>query len=248
MGPRLDGRVLRRESERVEPEWAEHALAQHGLIANGQVTEGVVAHVALVRRPRRVGVHAQRVELLPRVVVVDLVRPRFFPVALPLLFDSFDVVRPSHPTRVGEEADDVLVNRTAILAIEAGRSAQTLLIGAGGNDNADLVLARVSTTRDGRGASGQRHHEYGHRQRVLAAADAGQRSESRPEEELGASHEGRGGAGRIRVVLEGERRGIGRDEPQPEQHQEEGRQDGSEPTPARDDRDKEEQTAGRTCR
>ena len=81
---RLDGGVLGRQAEGVEADGAEHALAQHGLVANDQVTEGVVAHVPLVRRPRRVGVHAQRVELLPGIVVVDLVGAVLRPVALPL--------------------------------------------------------------------------------------------------------------------------------------------------------------------
>src|ERR1019366_282764 len=89
-------------AERVEPERAEDAPAEHRLVANGQVTERVVAHMALVCRPGRVGIHAQRVELFARVVVVDLVRPCFLPMPLPLLFNADDVVRPSHPTRVGE--------------------------------------------------------------------------------------------------------------------------------------------------
>ena len=78
------------------------ALALHGLVADRQVTEGVVAHVALVRRPRRVGVHAQRVELLPGVVVVDLVGALVVPVALPLPLHRIDVVRACHRTRVGD--------------------------------------------------------------------------------------------------------------------------------------------------
>ena len=51
MGPRLDGGVLRRQAERVEPKRGEHALTEHRLIANGQVTEGVVPHVSLMGRP-----------------------------------------------------------------------------------------------------------------------------------------------------------------------------------------------------
>ena len=102
MGPGPDGGVLGREAERVEAERAEHALAQHGLVADGQVAEGVVPHVPLVGRARRVGVHAQRVVLLPRIVVVDPVGAFVLPVALPLLLNCNDVERPGHPTRVGE--------------------------------------------------------------------------------------------------------------------------------------------------
>ena len=76
-----------------KPIGAEDALALHGLVANDQVTEGVVADVPLVRRPRRVGVHAQRVELLPRVVVGDLVGALVDPVTLPLALHRIDVIR-----------------------------------------------------------------------------------------------------------------------------------------------------------
>ena len=91
--------------ERVEPERTQYRLALHGLVPNGQVTEGVVANVALVRRARGVGVHAQRVVLVPGVVVVDLVGPLLFPEALPLLLNRLDVVRACHATRVGQASD-----------------------------------------------------------------------------------------------------------------------------------------------
>ena len=102
VGAGLDGGVLGREPEGVEPDGAEDALALHGLVANDQVTEGVVAHVALVGRPGGVGVHAQGVELLAGVVVVDLVRAVVVPVALPLALHRFDVVGACHATRVRE--------------------------------------------------------------------------------------------------------------------------------------------------
>ena len=102
MGSRLDGGVLGREAEGVEADGAEDALAQHGLVANDQVTEGVVAHVTLVGRPRGVGVHAQGVELSAGIVVVDLVRAGFDPVALPLALHRLDIVGACHPSRVRE--------------------------------------------------------------------------------------------------------------------------------------------------
>ena len=102
MGPGLDGGVLGGQAEGVEPDRAEDALALHGLVADGQVAEGVVADVALVRRPRGVRVHAQRVELLPGIVVVDLVGALVIPVALPLALHRSDVVRACHATRVGD--------------------------------------------------------------------------------------------------------------------------------------------------
>ena len=96
MGARLDGRVLGRQAERVEAEGREHGLALHGLVPDHQVAEGVVAHVALVGRAGRVGVHAEGVEGRSRVVVVDLVGPLVAPALLPLALDRLDVVGPCH--------------------------------------------------------------------------------------------------------------------------------------------------------
>jgi len=93
---RLDGRVLRRQPERVESEGREHRLAVHGLVANHQVTEGVVTDMALVRRPGGVGVHAQGVETLTIVVVVDFVGPLAEPPGLPLLLNCTDVKGAGH--------------------------------------------------------------------------------------------------------------------------------------------------------
>ena len=102
MGAGLDGGVLGRQAEGVEPDRAQDPLALHGLVADGQVAEGVIPDVALVRRPGGVGVHAQRVELLPGVVVVDLVGALVVPVALPFALHCIDVVRACHATRVGD--------------------------------------------------------------------------------------------------------------------------------------------------
>ncbi len=102
VGAGLDGGILGRQAERVEPDRAQDPLALHGLVADGQVAEGVVPDVALVRRPGGVGVHAQRVELLPGIVVVDLVGALVVPVALPLTLHCDHVVRACHGTRVGD--------------------------------------------------------------------------------------------------------------------------------------------------
>ena len=102
VGPRLDGRVLRRQAERVEADRAEHALAQHGLVAHGQVAECVIADMPLMGRPRGIGVHAQGVELFTRIVVVDAVGTFVLPVALPLLFNADNIECAGHATRVGE--------------------------------------------------------------------------------------------------------------------------------------------------
>ena len=106
VGAGLDGGVLGREPEGVEAQGAEDGLAPHGLVAAGQVAERVVADVPLMGGSRGVGVHAQGVELLARVVVVDLVGALFLPVALPLPFHRIDVVPPCHATRVGDTRND----------------------------------------------------------------------------------------------------------------------------------------------
>ena len=102
MGPGLDGGVLGGQAEGVEPDRAQDPFALHGLVADGQVPEGVVPDVALVCRPGGVGVHAQRVELLPGIVIVDLVGALVIPVALPFALHRIDVVRVCHLTRVGD--------------------------------------------------------------------------------------------------------------------------------------------------
>ena len=117
VGPGLDGGVLGRQAEGVEPDRAEDPFSLHGLVADGQVPEGVVPHVALVRRPGGVGVHAQCVELLPGIVVVDLVGALVIPVALPFALHRIDVVRACHPTRVG----DTLVGSGPISGWPRGR-------------------------------------------------------------------------------------------------------------------------------
>ena len=83
----LDGRVLRRQAEAVEADGRQDGLAVHGPVADQQVTEGVVAHVAHVGRPTRVGVHAQHVGLGPGVVVLDLVGALLEPPGLPARLD-----------------------------------------------------------------------------------------------------------------------------------------------------------------
>ncbi len=105
VGACLDGGVLGRQTERVEPDRRQDSLPLHGLVPNGQVTEGVVADVALMGRAGGVGVHAQRVELLPGVVVVDLIRACIGPVPLPLALHLVDVIGACHATRVGDDLD-----------------------------------------------------------------------------------------------------------------------------------------------
>ncbi len=95
--PRLDGRVLGGKAEGVEPHRREHGVPVHRAVARDQVAEGVVPDVAHVRLPARIGVHAERVVVGSRVVVVDLVGALVAPARLPLGLDRLDVVALCHP-------------------------------------------------------------------------------------------------------------------------------------------------------
>ena len=99
VGAGLDGGVLRRQAERVEAERGQHGLTQHGAVADQQVAEGVVADVAHVGGPRRVGVHGQDVGRGARIVGVHLVGALVGPALLPFLLDFDDVVGPCHGSR-----------------------------------------------------------------------------------------------------------------------------------------------------
>ncbi len=92
----LDGGVLGRKPEAVEPNGAQHRLALHRPLTNKQVTERVVADVTLVGRSTRVGVHAEHVGGGARVVVVDLVGALFGPASLPFGLDRLGVVLLCH--------------------------------------------------------------------------------------------------------------------------------------------------------
>ena len=92
----LDRRVLRGQAEAVETHRRQDGVALHGAVARQQVAEGVVAHVTHVRRARRVGVHAQHVVPVARVVVVDLVGALVTPVRLPTRLDQLRVVGRRH--------------------------------------------------------------------------------------------------------------------------------------------------------
>jgi len=79
------------QAEGVEAEGRQHRLAEHGLVAHHQVAEGVVANVALMGGARGIRVHAQGVEALARIVVIDLVGALVEPTGLPLGFYGNDI-------------------------------------------------------------------------------------------------------------------------------------------------------------
>ena len=95
----LDRRVLRRQAERVEAEGGQDGVALHRAMPYEHVTEGVVADVALMGRPARVGVHAQHVVGRPRIVEIDPVGAVLVPAPLPALLDLAKVVC-LHATRL----------------------------------------------------------------------------------------------------------------------------------------------------
>ena len=90
------------------PQRRQDGLAEHRLVADHEVAEGVVAHVALVGGARRVGVHAQGVEALTGVVVVDLVIALVEPARLPLLFNCRDIEWAGHHDILGKERPSLL--------------------------------------------------------------------------------------------------------------------------------------------
>ena len=66
----VDRRVLRRHAEGVPAHRVQHGVAHRPFEARHHVAHGVVAHVAHVDAPRRVGEHLQHVVFRPRVVVL----------------------------------------------------------------------------------------------------------------------------------------------------------------------------------
>ena len=62
----LDGRVLGRQAEGVPAHGVQHIEAAGALVAGDHVAHGVVAHMAHVDAPRRIGEHLQHVVFRPR--------------------------------------------------------------------------------------------------------------------------------------------------------------------------------------
>ncbi len=89
----VDGGVLGRQTEGVEPHRREHLVATHHLVAGHDVTHDVVAAVTDVQHAAGVREHGQAVELpVGRGVAVGLEGVVLVPPLLPLLLDLFGVV------------------------------------------------------------------------------------------------------------------------------------------------------------
>ncbi len=93
VGLRLDGGVLSGQTEAVETNGRQHVVTLHRAMADVQIAEGVVAHMPLVSRARRVGIHAEHVGAGSVAVVGHLVGALVGPVRLPALLDPLYVVR-----------------------------------------------------------------------------------------------------------------------------------------------------------
>ena len=90
--PVLDRRVLGRQPEGVPAHRLEHVLAEHPLVARDHVADRVVADVAHVQAPARVGEHREAVELLAGRVLGDAEGLRLLPVVLRRRLDRLGLV------------------------------------------------------------------------------------------------------------------------------------------------------------
>src|SRR5215469_1544445 len=91
-------RVLGRQAERVPAHRMQHVEALRALVARDDVAHRVVADVADVQFPRRIGKHLEHVIFRARRVGLDLEALALAPDPLPVLFVFFRVV-PRHRAR-----------------------------------------------------------------------------------------------------------------------------------------------------
>ena len=102
----LDGRVLRRQPERVPADRMQHVVAAHRLVAGHRVAAAERLGMAHVQVTRRVREHVERVE--PRTGIVGVlggpVQALVGPHLLPLRLDLSCVVPPGHARNGNERA------------------------------------------------------------------------------------------------------------------------------------------------
>ena len=87
-----DRRVLGRQAERVPPHRVQHVVALRPAVARDEIAHRVVAHVADMQLPRRVGKHLQHVIFRPGRIVPRLEGAAFAPALLPLRFALAEIV------------------------------------------------------------------------------------------------------------------------------------------------------------
>ena len=88
----LDGGVLGRQAESVPAHGVQHVEALGALVARDHVAQGIVAHVAHVDAPRRIGEHLHHVILRARRVGLGDEGAAVFPAALPLGLGFLEII------------------------------------------------------------------------------------------------------------------------------------------------------------
>ena len=88
----LHGGVLRRHSESIPSHWVQDVEAPRALVTGHNVTHRVVAHVADVNAPRRIGEHFQDIVFWPWIIVLCNENRGFVPLGLPVGFGFLRVV------------------------------------------------------------------------------------------------------------------------------------------------------------
>ncbi|OQC73242.1 MAG: hypothetical protein BWX45_00592 [Deltaproteobacteria bacterium ADurb.Bin002] len=88
----LDGGIFRGHAEGVPADRMENVESFHTLVAGHHVADGVIAHVADMDFPRRIGKHFQQVVFLFIRIFDDFEGFFFFPFLLPFFFDGDRIV------------------------------------------------------------------------------------------------------------------------------------------------------------
>src|SRR6476619_5865234 len=83
MDATLYGGILRRQPERVPAHGVQHVMAACAHIAGDHVAHGVIAHVAHMDAPRRIGEHFKNIVFWARVVLRGGEEPPLLPELLP---------------------------------------------------------------------------------------------------------------------------------------------------------------------
>ena len=87
----LDGRLLRRQTERIPTEWMENVFAIHHLIMRNGIADDIVSEVPHVNVARGIGIHHQDVVLVFW-VLWGMKEFLLFPLLLPLFVNAGKIV------------------------------------------------------------------------------------------------------------------------------------------------------------
>ena len=92
----LDGRVFRRQAERVESDGMQHVEAVHVQVSREYVRDGIVAHVTHMELARRIREHLQTIELLLVRILCHMKYVFVSPYLLPFGLDLLKVILTVH--------------------------------------------------------------------------------------------------------------------------------------------------------